>query len=150
MKPTLAIFKMLFLFILVACAGSSASASQESVNYLTVDTSAERYFRVTGDGFENGVEILVTVFGKKEHPEEVLVDVEFPEADNYAACKLSQIKPLFANQLPTTVSGYANHQYAITVTTAVVADTGGCLIWVKNAQDRATHVIVEYSYVTDY
>ena len=72
-----------------------------------------------------------------------------PEPDNYADCKVSAIELINTETPSNSLSEYTWKTYEITIDTAVVTDTGGCLVWIKGT-DSETVSIIDYIYITEF
>ena len=114
-------------------------------SYLRVDATNSLFSEVSGNGYEEGIVSTVKTFDHKEVDATPLV--EFPQPDNYADCRTSKIE-LVKSEF-TDESSYGWYTYAITIDTAVVTDTGGCLVWIKNASSKETISIINYKYSID-
>ena len=108
----------------------------------------DRYQSVSGDGYEEGVEITFEAYGRLGNKTLPVVDV--PPMDNYADCDsgtpVELEKKVFS---PNNADSLFRGKYRVFVSTSVEGDSGGCLIWVKDA-GGGTVGIVDYSYVTDF
>ena len=87
-----------------------------------------------GDGSESGFEIHLTY--DTVNGDEPFVAI--PSVDNTCEAAMSDIRRTVRDE-------YGKKYCEIFITTEVVSDTGGCLVWVKRS-DNKTLAVVAYKY----
>ena len=129
----LAVLASLFLVVLVAI-----DAYSEDEKYLEVKPDGW-LATVEGDGTEAGFEVRFRYppGASEEHP-----TVDIPAADNSASCKVEEV----GVSIPPEDDQYADHVFVdVRIRTAVNADTGSCLVWIRKATGE-TAAVIAYAY----
>lgn len=105
---------------------------------------------VDGTGDEEGFVFRFKSLSKKPRAYEIIM----PEKDNQAGCKIRKLEvskeEKFTIGNSTTVENieYWSEEYTVVVDTEVLADSGGCLVWVKDTETGNTLTLVSYEYDT--
>ncbi len=107
----------------------------------------ERLQKVIRNGFEAGILANVKIYGPSDKDNTPIVEI--PDPDNYGDCKVSNIELVKNDNPVNSNSKFKEYTYEITIDTAVVTDTGGCLIWIKDANNE-TLSIIDYIYYIEF
>lgn len=143
--------KFIGLLCVAFALGFNHAVANPIQNRLQVNTEAGKLlYEVTGNGLERGFKINVEFFSQNQQSQpEVLI----PNGDNYADCQVKSVKTTKITDRSFDVNDRVVPFYEISseiqINSQVVADTGSCLVWIKDDSDE-TVAIVNYTYYTGY
>lgn len=111
------------------------SLSVSAQEWISVEKNDNFYTEINSAGYEYGLsfELQTYDFESPEAPYALI-----PRVDNTADCSVDLVQTLTNNNSTST------HRFLIS--TSVIADSGGCLIFIKNSQTYETLKIINYNY----